>query len=61
MRRENIPMPPNNLREFWSPERLERAAFSELLRHGGNKRDLGLLHEHFRKIAEEKFRDGVIQ
>ena len=45
-------MPPNNPREFWSPQRLEHAAYDELARHGGNQDDLRRLKAHFKKVAD---------
>jgi CHAD domain-containing protein len=41
---------------YWDTEKLAEAAATELLKHGGNKRDLDLLWEHFRKIAEPETR-----
>jgi hypothetical protein len=38
--------------ETWTPERLEQAAISELLRHGGNKSDLKQLQAEFQKARE---------
>jgi len=38
--------------KFWNSEHLQQAAISELLRHGGNKRDLDLLRQQFRKADE---------
>jgi hypothetical protein len=45
---------------FWTNERLEEAAVSELLKHGGSHEDLSRLREHFRKRAEEKYQDVLI-
>ena len=38
--------------EIWTAEQLQRAAISELLRHGGSKADVDLLRRQFTAMNE---------
>ena len=46
--------------EYWTAEKLEEAAASELLSHGGSRNELSRLREHFRKRALDKYQIVLI-